>query len=324
MEIISSCTQDVLKKAAKSLKDGNLVVFPTETVYGLGADAMNEKAVSRIFSAKGRPIDHPLIVHISSLDQVDKWAVNVPSYALSLAQKYWPGPLTLVLPRSTLANNFVTGGQNTIALRVPKNKIAISLLKNFEKIGGIGLAAPSANRFGQLSPTSCRAVVSQLGNHLMKEDLILDGGQCEVGIESTILDCTQNYPTLLRPGVITSQMIQKHLEIQNIRQNQFSKIRISGNFERHYSPKAKVLLDRNPVPGQGFIAMSEINTPSGVIRLASPKSNQEFARVLYSSLYLADELGIKSVVISQPTGDDIAVAICDRLSKASFQEINMD
>ena len=174
-----------MASAAKHLIAGNLVAFPTETVYGLGADASNSKAVARIYSVKGRPNDHPLIVNIASMDRMGDWASDVPEHAIALARNFWPGPMTLVLKRSELAGDFVTGGQDTVGVRVPDHVVALALLEAFEKMGGKGVAAPSANRFGHVSPTTAAAVVEELAEYLSKDDLVLDGGACAVGVEST-------------------------------------------------------------------------------------------------------------------------------------------
>ena len=175
------------------------MAFPTETVYGLGADATNEKAVARIYEVKGRPTDHPLIVHISSINNLDKWVKDMPEYAIKLAKTFWPGPMTLILPRTELAKDFVTGGQNNVGIRVPEHIVALELLKEFEAQGGLGVAAPSANRFGKVSPTTSEAVVDELGNYLSRDDQILNGGSSQIGIESTIIYCTKDVPIILRP-----------------------------------------------------------------------------------------------------------------------------
>ena len=211
MEFISNCTADAISKAAKALKDGHLVAFPTETVYGLGADATNENAVSQVYAVKGRPTDHPLIVHISSINQISKWATDIPDYAIKLARDFWPGPMTLILKRSDLAKDFITGGQENIGLRVPNQPLALALLAEFESLGGQGVAAPSANRFGAVSPTTSLAVREELENYLGSNDLILDGGSCHIGIESTIINCTDIVPTILRPGAITNEMVEKSI-----------------------------------------------------------------------------------------------------------------
>ena len=301
--------------AAAHLKAGDLVAFPTETVYGLGADASNSEAVSRIYSAKGRPSNHPLIVHIASMDCMGDWAREVPEYAIALARNFWPGPMTLVLKRSELAKDFVTGGQDTVGMRVPGHVVALALLEAFEKIGGKGVAAPSANRFGHVSTTSANAVLEDLGEYLSKNDLVLDGGACEVGVESTIIDCTGAAPSVLRPGAISVAMIE---ECTGLKTTQSDKeIRVSGSLENHYAPLAKVLLREDPIEGQGFIAHANIETPPCVIRLASPIDDEEFARILYSALRAADARGLLEVVVVQPIGVGIAVAIRDRLARAA-------
>ena len=198
-EFISNCTADALSSAAQLLKSGGLVALPTETVYGLGADATNKDAVARIYKVKGRPADHPLIVHIHSMQSLGDWADEIPDYAIALARDFWPGPMTLVLKRSLLAEDFVTGGQPTVGLRVPDHAIALALLSAFAKIGGQGIAAPSANRFGQVSPTTAKAVQEEIGEFLDHSDLILDGGPSSVGLESTIIDCTSDAPRICAP-----------------------------------------------------------------------------------------------------------------------------
>jgi L-threonylcarbamoyladenylate synthase len=317
MEIITNPTVNEIKTAAKALKDGHLVAFPTETVYGLGADAINEKAVSQIYSVKGRPINHPLIVHISSINQLDKWAIDVPEYAIKLAREFWPGPMTLILSRSKLATDFITGGQDSVGLRVPDQSVALGLLNEFEKLGGFGIAAPSANRFGAVSPTTADAVKQELDNFLQFEDLILDGGQCVIGIESTIIDCRNSYPTILRPGIITNKMIELSINSKLIQSNNYNEIRTSGILHSHYSPKAKVVLNEKTNPGDGFIAMSGISTPTGSVRLATPKSSKEYAKELYKALRLGDQKGLKRIVVIPPVGGGIVDAILDRLEKAS-------
>jgi L-threonylcarbamoyladenylate synthase len=310
--------------AAANLLAGNLVAFPTETVYGLGADASNTDAVARIYSVKGRPADHPLIVHIASMDGLGDWADDVQGYAISLARDFWPGPMTLVVKRSGLAGDFVTGGQDTVGVRVPDHPVALGLLEAFARAGGKGVAAPSANRFGNVSPTTAQAVSDELGDYLADGDQILDGGPCEVGVESTIIDCTGDVPKILRPGAITAQMISESTGLEVIGQASdgaavdSNAIRVSGSLEAHYAPAATVVLDQPPVAGQGFIAMADVVAGDGVVRLAAPKTHEEFARVLYSALRAADEQGLETIVVAQPVGDGIAVAIRDRLKRAAF------
>ena len=316
-QLFSNCTADAIANAAAHLNVGDLVAFPTETVYGLGADATNSQAVSRIYSVKGRPNDHPLIVHIASMDRMDDWARDVPDYANVLARSFWPGPMTLILKRSELAGDFITGGQDSVGVRVPDHVVALALLEAFEMVGGKGVAAPSANRFGRVSPTTAAAVVEELEEYLSEADLILDGGLCLVGVESTIIDCTDASPRVLRPGAISISMIEESvgLKVSSVKAQNVS--RVSGSLENHYSPAARVFLDLEPLPGQGFIASFEIETPKHVIRLASPKNHTEFARELYSALRKGDSLGLSEIIVHQPNGIGIATAIRDRLIKAS-------
>lgn len=323
MGIISNYETDTIRAAASSLLNGNLVVFPTETVYGLGADATNKDAVARIYSVKGRPVGHPLIVHISSLERLGKWACDIPEYAIKLAINFWPGPMTLILPRTGLAKDFITGGQENVGIRVPSHKVALALLKEFENQGGFGVAAPSANIFGKVSPTTANAAVSELGEKLDLKDKIIDGGSSEVGIESTIIDCTNDTPRVLRPGAITIEMI-KDLLLMKVKtaDTLISKIKSPGLVNSHYAPNAKVYRSGTPEVGDGFIALSSVPTPNGAIRLASPKNHLEFAQVLYSSLRLADIKSLKSVYVIAPIGEGIAVGINDRISKAANTSFN--
>jgi L-threonylcarbamoyladenylate synthase len=302
--------------AAANLLAGGLVAFPTETVYGLGADACNAQAVARIYAVKGRPADHPLIVHVASMDGLGDWAADVPAYAISLARDFWPGPMTLVVKRSDLAADFVTGGQDTVGVRVPNHPVALGLLEAFARAGGKGVAAPSANRFGNVSPTTAQAVSDELRDYLADGDLILDGGPCDVGVESTIIDCTGDAPKILRPGAVTEEMIEHSTGLDVLDADGIA-IRVSGSLESHYSPIAKVILDQSPVAGQGFIAMSDVVAGEGVVRLAAPSTDEEFARVLYSALRAADEQGLATVVVAQPAGNGIAIAIRDRLKRAA-------
>jgi len=315
-EFLSSCNADTIKLAAHSLINGNLVAFPTETVYGLGADALNSTAVARIYEVKGRPHDHPLIVHVSSINAVDEWVSEIPEYAIQLARDYWPGPMTVILNRSNIVGDFITGGQNTVGIRVPNHPIALALLNSFHQLGGKGVAAPSANRFGHVSPTSAKAVSEEISEFLISSDMIIDGGECHVGVESTIIDCTGDTPAILRPGAISEEMIEESAKMKINEKSIPSDIRVSGMLAKHYSPRSKVILDITPVAGQGYLALSNIETPPGVLRLATPINIEEFARVLYQSLRRADELKLQSIVIQQPEGEGLAIAIRDRLAKA--------
>ena len=323
MSIISNCTATAIKDAAAALVKGDLVAFPTETVYGLGADANNEDAIARIYKVKGRPEGHPLIVHISSLGNLDKWARDIPEYALKLARTFWPGPMTLILSRTDLAKDFITGSQDNVGIRIPSHTVALALLKEFEDLGGLGVAAPSANRFGAVSPTTATSVEIELVDYLSDNDQILDGGPCLVGVESTIINCTQSKPSILRPGAVTKEMIESTLGITvalNTSNSESFQIKAAGLHESHYAPKAKVFLTGSPEKGDGFIALDSFTTPNGAIRVAAPKTNEEFAQVLYEAFRLADFKGIQRVFVIPPTGAGIAVAINDRLSKSAFEK----
>jgi len=323
MSIISNCTATAIKDAAAALVKGDLVAFPTETVYGLGADATNEDAIARIYKVKGRPVGHPLIVHISSLVNLDKWARDIPEYAVNLARIFWPGPMTLILPRTDLAKDFITGSQDNVGIRIPSHSVALALLEEFESLGGFGVAAPSANRFGAVSPTTATAVEMELADFLYENDQILDGGPCLVGVESTIINCTQDTPSILRPGAITKEIIEDNLSIfigLDISNNKSMHIKAAGLLESHYAPKARVFLTGSPTLGDGFIALDSFATPTGALRLASPKTNEEFARELYESFRSADIKGLRRIFVIPPTGDGIAVAINDRLNKSAFEK----
>jgi L-threonylcarbamoyladenylate synthase len=314
-QFISRCTADAMALAAAAIAQGHLVAFPTETVYGLGANATQESAVAKIYAAKGRPADHPLIVHIASIDEIGYWADEISEYAIALARNFWPGPMTLICQRSEVAKDFITGRQETVGIRVPNHVVALALLQAAKEIGVLGIAAPSANRFGHVSPTTAQAVREELDQYLSSDDIILDGGPSQVGVESTIIDCTGSNPHILRPGAITQAMIEEvtGLKVTDAQ----SEIRVSGSLENHYSPEAIVTLDVIPQSGDGYIAMSDTETPSGVIRLAAPETIEEYARILYAALREGDSQKLSRICIDQPQGDGLAIAICDRLQRAS-------
>ena len=323
MSIISNSTATSIKDAAATLIKGDLVAFPTETVYGLGADATSENAIARIYKVKDRPIGHPLIVHISSLNNLDKWARDIPEYAVTLARAFWPGPMTLILPRTDLAKDFITGGQDNVGIRIPSHTVALALLNEFEAQGGLGVAAPSANRFGAVSPTTASAVEIELSNFLSGSDLILDGGPCSVGVESTIINCTQDKPSILRPGAVTKEMIEDNLSITvglDIFNIESKQIKAAGLLESHYAPKAKVFLTGSPTLGDGFIALDSFATPVGAVRVAAPKTNEEYAQVLYQAFRLVDSMGLRRIFVIPPIGEGIAIAINDRLSRSAFEK----
>lgn len=310
-------TKKNIVKASEGLLSGHLVVFPTETVYGLGASATHEKGINRIYEAKGRPKDHPVIVHVSSISKLEIWAKEIPNYAFELADAFWPGPMTLILKRSEIAKDFVTGGQDTVGLRVPKNEIALTLITEFENSGGFGIAAPSANRFGAVSPTSANHVLAEIEEALNDSDLVLDGGNCQIGIESTIVDCSSKFPKILRPGAILLEEINTLLKCENLTVNVENKVKYSGIFDSHYSPKAKVFLNVTPMPGDGFIAMKGLKTPKDVFRLATPIDINDFANKLYASLRYGDEMKFSRIVVWTPPEKGLGTAINDRLRKAA-------
>ena len=314
--IISQCSLNVLRQSAEKLIQGNLVAFPTETVYGIGADAMNKDAVARMYQVKNRPASHPVIVHIAELNDVDYWAKDVPEYAINLMRDFWPGPMTLLLKRREVAGDFLTGAQEIVGLRIPANSLALGLLNEFKAVGGKGIAAPSANRYGAVSPTTAEAVSQELSEYLLPDDQILDGGPCLVGVESTIIDCSSDNPMILRPGSVSAEMIEESTGIILSEAGE-KKIRTSGSDKQHYAPKAKVIIDGQSQSGEGLIAMSDVATPEGVIRLAEPKSIEEYARALYAALRQGDSQNLESIRIIPPDGQGLAVAIRDRIIRAA-------
>jgi L-threonylcarbamoyladenylate synthase len=273
--------------------------------------------VKRIYEVKGRPSDHPLIVHISSINQLEKWATEIPEYAIDLARAFWPGPMTLILKRTEIARDFITGGQETVGLRVPSDPIALALIKEFEEISGSAIAAPSANRFGQVSPTSAADVQEEIGVYLSNSDLVLDGGQSQIGIESTIVDCAGEYPIILRSGFVTKEDIKSELQILKVGEKSTTVTKFSGSFEKHYAPKCRIIIGQKNIVLGGFLALGEIDTPEGMSRIASPSNVEEFARILYSSFRHADQQGLKVLVVSPPSGPGLPVAIIERLNKAA-------
>jgi L-threonylcarbamoyladenylate synthase len=315
-QFLTACSAEAIQKAAEQLMAGHLVAFPTETVYGLGADAANEEAVKKIYRVKGRPENHPLIVHISTMNALHLWALDIPDYAIDLAYAFWPGPMTLILKRKDIAKDFITGSQDSVGIRVPSDPVALQLLARFEALGGKGVAAPSANRFGHVSPTSPNDVVDEIGSYLSPGDLILNGEQSDVGIESTIIDCRNLNPEILRPGAITIAMINSVTKVDLI-DSQKSELRVSGGLEKHYAPNTTVIINEVPKPGQAFMALAHVQTPKDVYRISAPKSVNEFARIMYRVMRKADDLGFNTLVIQVPDGQGIEVALLDRLSKAA-------
>jgi L-threonylcarbamoyladenylate synthase len=310
-----------MTQAIDILSSGGLIGLPTETVYGLAADAENELAVRSIFAAKGRPVDHPLIVHLASAAQIRDWAIDIPAAAWRLADAFWPGPLTLILKSSGKAAPAVTGGLSTIGLRVPSHPIAQLVLREF----GGGLAAPSANRFGRVSPTLAKHVRTEFGPAL---PLVLDGGPCAVGVESTIVDLSSGDPTLLRPGKITSEEIERVLA-QRLGDPAKNTTRTSGRLESHYAPRAAVEITaperlaarvRERV-AEGLrvavIANEHLMESAHVFHRPMPSDAAGFARQLYAALHEVDAQGVEIALVVPPTEVGVGVAVADRLRKAA-------
>ena len=315
-------TNDIAQ-AVTALASGKLCAIPTETVYGLAANALDESAVAQVFAAKERPADHPLIVHVASASDVSEWITELPQWAIDLTIAVWPGPLTIVGPRTALASNSVTGNQDTVAVRVPSHPIAQELLQHLKAQGVKGVVAPSANRFGHVSPTSAAHVSADLGEYLDAHgDLILDGGDCQVGVESTIVLATGSQPVILRPGAVTAADIKRITGVE-VSDETTNTPRVSGALDSHYSPTAQVVLiadasDIELESNAGFLALAKTQTPAGLIRLATPATIEDFAHELYSSLRSGDDLKLKTIYVVPPSGDGLAQAINDRLNRAAF------
>jgi L-threonylcarbamoyladenylate synthase len=314
--------QQQINDAVTILRSGGLVAFPTETVYGLGADARNPLALAKIFAAKGRPADHPLIVHIAAVAQLTAWASDIPEVAYQLAQAFWPGPMTLILKKAGQVDDLITGGQETIALRVPSHPVARALLQSFNG----ALAAPSANRFGRISPTTAAAVVEELGASV---DLVLEGGQCEVGVESTIVDISTGSAVILRPGMISAADIAAVLGYP-VAIQAASATRVSGSHESHYAPRTTTVL----IPATTIVrTLSEISAADlpGVVLHRSelnlqipdcefvklPADAKSYAHDLYATLRLADQKNVKNIFIESVPDEVEWDAVRDRLMRAS-------
>jgi len=307
-------------EAVEVLRRGGLVGFPTETVYGLGADARNPEALARLYKVKGRPATHPVIVHIAGKDELPQWARDIPDHARKLAAALWPGPLTLVLKRAEGVLDALTGGQDTIGLRVPAHPIAQALLQAF----GSGLAAPSANRFGRLSPTEAAHVRADLGAEV---DAILDGGPCEVGIESTIVDCSGEQPSILRPGRLTVAQLEAAAGVSMAVPGEAAP-RAPGTLEKHYSPRAKVrLLKRTGMiealtthKGKRIAALGlEVavpRLPAGLLIVEAAVA-ASYAHNLYANLRLLDAAGADLILVEMPPDTPAWAGVLDRLRRAA-------
>jgi L-threonylcarbamoyladenylate synthase len=305
-----------VRRAAEALQQGRLVAFPTETVYGLGADASNAKAVARLYAVKGRPADHPVIVHFASADDAFAWAREVPDEARILASRFWPGPLTLILKRSDRAKDFVTGGQDNIGLRVPSHPVAHELLRLFQG----GVAAPSANRFGKVSPTTAAHVRDDLGDDV---DLVLEGGPSEVGIESTIIDLSGNAPVLLRPGRISREQLEQVLG-RPVSDRNSSATKHPGGMERHYAPRTPARLvptydlDEEIARLEEKVAVLAFSRPDERVDywLRMPRDPGAYAQKLYGALRELDGAGCEEILVEAPPEAPEWAAVRDRLQRA--------
>lgn len=348
--------QALIDQAAQTLAAGHLVAFPTETVYGLGADALAPHAVARIFSAKGRPSDHPLIVHAASLESARKLAGQWPETAQRLAQAFWPGPLTLIVEKADCVPMAVTGGQQTVGLRVPSHPMALDLLRAFEQLGGGAVAAPSANRFGGVSPTRAQDVARSLSGRLEPSDMILDGGSCQVGLESSIVDCTVDPPRLLRPGGLPRAAIEAVVALAPSaplapsvasKGEPFTKAhqtpRVSGSLDSHYAPTTRLVMLSRPALSQQSNArrISQQGTstsegsrktlcfcfepqavcPSpGLILERAPMDAADYGRSLYARLNDWDQQGFDELWLEAPPLTPEWEAVWDRLRRAAFRD----
>lgn len=316
---IYSMNQGGLEKAVAILHQGGLVAMPTETVYGLAADAKNPEALKKIFHAKGRPVDHPLIVHLADISQLSEWAIDVSETAVQLAKTFWPGPLTLILKKAPNVSDIITGGQDTIGIRMPNHPIAKALLTAF----GHGVAAPSANRFGRISPTTATAVQEELGGAV---DLILEGGQCEVGVESTIVDVSGGVPRILRPGMISAMQIENVLH-QHLSQQKQNIPRVSGSLDSHYAPQTvlrvmskKDLLSaitENDFSKAILIREQITDLPKNIFSVVMSNTPEQYAHDLYLVLRELDKKHFHEIIVEAIPDDANWDAIRDRLMRAA-------
>lgn len=325
--MIQNLTKD-LKLAVKCLQNGELVAFPSETVYGLGADARNDQAIARVFQVKGRPSDHPLILHIASVEQLPLWATDIPDSAWLLAAHFWPGPLTLILNKHATVSKLITGGQETIAIRIPNHPLTLDLLTQF----GSAIVGPSANKYGRVSPTTATHVAADLGNEV---SAILDGGACSIGIESTIVHLASAHPVIMRQGSITAQQLSSVLGCNlELRPETNNTVRTSGSHESHYAPLTPAYLltvdeitqqitlfaeQQQNVSVLSFAAQPD-NISSKIFWQQLPKDPQIYAHDLYANLRAHDQLGNAAILIEQVPPDDAWLAIMDRLIRASTKE----
>jgi L-threonylcarbamoyladenylate synthase len=326
---VSAATAEEIARAAQLLHAGALIAFPTETVYGLGADARNADAVRRIFAAKGRPAEHPVIVHLASADLMPRWARSIGAGAEALAEAFWPGPLTLILPRAATVSDVVTGGQDSVGLRVPGHPVAQALLARLLELGGDGIAAPSANRFGRISATNAHHVADEFGNAVA---MVLDGGSSRHGIESTIVDLTSGEPALLRPGAITVEALGRVLGCA-LRLPSSQSPRASGTLASHYAPQTAARLI---APHELIHALSALTQPVAHIAvlarsvakptefsgswIAAPRESAAYAQELYANLRTLDTRGGDEIWIETPPDGPDWVAVNDRLRRATHRQ----
>jgi len=341
-QVSQAVPQSQIDDAARLLKEGKLVAFPTETVYGLGADASSVEALKRLYQVKGRPTDHPVIVHLADVAELSQWASTVPEVAYKLAEAFWPGPMTLILPKADHVLPQVTGGQNSVGLRIPNHPLALRLLQTF----GGGVAAPSANRFGRLSPTSAEAVREGLGEDV---DLVLDGGPCEVGIESTIISLLEEKPVILRPGMIDSSQIEKvlgiSLAVPEPKHAEPESVRVPGALPSHYAPHTPMAVTSSENLIELFAEGMAIGRSQGILAFAStiesmksnfgssfysalayeafitaPESADQYAQKLYDSLRKLDSLALHKILVEAVPGGSQWDGVRDRLARASAEQ----
>ena len=318
-------TGDEIAAAASVLRRGGLVAFPTETVYGLGADATNVAALRRLYAVKGRPADHPVIVHLADARALDDWAAEVPGPARALADAFWPGPLTVILRRSARVPDEVTGGRDTVGLRVPDQPVARALLRAF----GGGVAAPSANRFGRVSPTTAADVIADLGADV---DVVLDGGPCRVGVESTIVDCTADPPVIARVGGVPREAVEAVLD-RPVAVADGGAVAAPGTLAAHYAPRARVHVVDSAEAGARAAALLAAGHAVGVLALEpptglppevevldAPADVDEYARVLYARLREADTRALDDLLVVPPSGRGLGAAVVDRVRRAAAAE----
>ena len=322
-----------IERAVAALRSGGLIALPTETVYGLGADASNDDAVRKVFAVKGRPTDHPLIVHLADASQLSEWAASVSATAQKLADAFWPGPLTMLVERASVVSPVVTGGRETVGLRVPDHPVALELLRAF----GGGVAAPSANRFGRVSPTTAAHVIADLGDEV---DVVLDGGPCRIGVESTIVDLTGDHPVVLRAGGVSldrlAEVLGHDVHVRESAEPSNAGARAPGMLEAHYAPNARVVLATehelvevlidvlHSAPGPvGLLAESSlVGLPEDIVELEPAGTADEYAAVLYSRLRQADRLGLAVLVCVPPPAIGVGLAVRDRLRRAAASSEN--